>query len=322
MDIFKYFFTQDVDESSLTQVLNPEAQIIFLSTDLNGNIIYANNQAKDFLVKLTPQKHIPKNLVGKSLAKIVDRPFLHTEIGLTLKSKKEIIAKLLSIGEVNYVSTTKLIKNEETGEIIGCMACYIEANLKPEITSNQALQSIVKDILRKRGYSSINWVNQIDSQHALQLIRCLLTVKHEVKIPDYCPYKQVCLFNPIHGSYSLDRRRYYRVPVKLPIILYIEAVSTDLSVNTDIGDKYIDAESVDLSAGGIKILCPLRFPINSILRIQIQIEPPIICSGQVVWVSQTNNGCWVHGLKFVNLNENTSSSIIKIINNLQLEKPL
>ncbi len=68
-----------------------------------------------------------------------------------------------------------------------------------------------------------------------------------------------------------ERRRFPRVPISL-----------------EIGAKYSDgpltkARSFDISGGGMRLFLPERLPKDEVVKLKINLVPPIITYGKVVW---------------------------------------
>ncbi len=316
-DLFKNIFNPQVDLTDLIKSKDLSRVMSFIATDTQGKIIYITSQGQTILKDLARQKKLPSVLENQPLEKIIGRPFRETALGLTISSKEEIISQLLQIGGKNYVVTTKLLQDDKTGAITGCIGCYVKTNPQSEQTVKKTLSSFIKNVLQTREYNIIGWVDHISATHAIQLIQCVLNVEHKIRIPDYCPYKEACAFHPINGFCALDRRSYTRFAIAKKLRLSVEKIQAGTSVTPELKEKYIYGSSLDLSAGGIRFFSPLRFHQGCILKIYIENEPPIRVNAEVVWLSPKNGG-FVHGCKFTDLNSQTSAAIVQLLYQFQI----
>lgn len=316
-DLLKNIFHSPVDLTDLINSKDLSSIMSFIATDAQGKIIYLSSQGQIILRDLAKQKKLPPVLENQPLEKILGKPFRETVLGLTISSKEEIVSQLLQIGRTNYVVTTKLLQDEKTGAITGCIACYVKTNPQSDHTVKKALSSFIKNILHTRNYNIIGWVDHISASHAIQLIQCVLNVGHKIRIPDYCPYKEVCAFHPINGYCALDRRSYARFPIEKNLRISLETSQAGMDVAPDLKGKFIHGSSLDISAGGIRFFSPLRFPPGCVLKIHLENEPPIRVNAEVVWLTPQNNG-FVHGCKFIDLNPQASATILQLIYQFQI----
>lgn len=315
-DLFKNIFNPQVDLTDLINSKDLSSIMSFIATDTQGTVIYISSQGQTILRDLVKKK-LPPVLENQPLEKITGRPFRETVLGLTISSKEEIVSQLLQIGSRNYVVTTKLLRDDKTGEITGCIACYVKTNPQSEHTVKKALSSFIKNVLQTRAYNIIGWVDHISAAHAIQLIQCVLNVEHKIRIPDYCPYKEVCAFHPLNGYCALDRRSYARFPITINLRISLEKSQEGLDIAPELKGKFIHGSSLDLSAGGIRFFSPLRFPPGCVLKIHLENEPPIRVNAEVVWLAPQNRG-FVHGCKFIDFNPQASAAILQLIYQFQI----
>jgi c-di-GMP-binding flagellar brake protein YcgR len=95
------------------------------------------------------------------------------------------------------------------------------------------------------------------------------------------------------GSMFMERRRYPRVTVEIPVKYRLIDDQKELATVFDRKKKDTHTRSLDLSLGGIYITADQRLKVGTILRLEITVpEPSTLLSAfaEVIWSNDTGGG--------------------------------
>jgi len=286
--------------------------IAIVAIDTDGLITYINRPGMELVQEFTGQARLRKNLIGQNLAKVLNRGLPLTIIGRTLQTGKEVNGQLLSFGKSLYTVTTRILR--DNGSVIGCVEYAIKARKSEHKENLLVSQAFARHLADRLGYHPTDWIDDISYNHAQLLIRCLCQNDHAIELAEYCPYKFECAFSPEHGHLALDRRNYRRVKIELPVELHLLKLGRGLPVPEEIQKKRVPGTTIDLSVKGAQIRCPVRLPLNSTVQLSLkEVDRAIICTGEVVWQRQDDDGHWFTGLRFEEIAGKDSSAIIALL---------
>ena len=88
--------------------------------DADGNIVYANEKAREILLDLSGRSRLPRELAGIPLEEILRKPLSQTVIGRTLLTGNEVKGQRVAYGSHHCIVTTRLIRDEASNPI-GCV---------------------------------------------------------------------------------------------------------------------------------------------------------------------------------------------------------
>ena len=136
---------------------------------------------------------------------------------------------------------------------------------------------------------------------------------HTVPNGKHCAFAVHCAFNPTYGFFSLERRRFYRVPLQLPVRVFVASDAHGEAAPESLASKYCDGETVDLSLGGTCFRTPIRFPLGTVLRLDFLHSAAFSCQGQVVWGKQAGTEQWMHGLRFTVIGKDERAAVVRLV---------
>lgn len=289
------------------------AEIGVLGLDGSGTIVFCNNRMLQILEEAIGRQITHKRVINLPLADVVELPLSKTLIGHSLIWREELNGRRVSVGDSNLSVSTLLLWGVGRQTLLGCIGYYIPYTPEPAGEHVDSARYAVERLARERGYPGTNWVSGISLEHALQLQQCLARNTHTIPNSRHCAFAKECAFNPVYGYFSLERRRFYRVPVRIPLRVFVEASANGKNVDEPLASKFCEGQAMNLSLGGICLQSVIKFPIGVILRLDFLLPTSFQSQGQVVWNRRAANGQWEHGIRFIALEKEERAVILRLL---------
>ena len=288
------------------------AGIGVLGLDGKGTIVFTNKRMLQILEDAVDRPITQRKVINQPLKELLGLSLSRSVIGHSLVWREEVSGRRIKIGNHNLLVSTLLLWGPDKQSPAGCIGYYIPYSPKPSKECSEVARHLVQRLAVERGYPATSWIADISVEHAMQLQQCLAKNTHLIPNPRHCAFATQCAFNPVYGCFSLERRRFYRAPIIIPVRIFVEA-SDGEAIDLSLASKFCDGETVDLSLGGTCIQSALRFPVGVSLRIEFLLSTPFRCQGQVVWNRRANNGQWAHGIRFLALEKETRAVVLRLL---------
>ncbi|NLJ25390.1 MAG: PilZ domain-containing protein [Firmicutes bacterium] len=289
------------------------AEIGVIGLNGTGTIVFCNNRMLQILEQAMGRQITQNRVINQPLADVMEQPLSKTLIGHSLVWKEEVNGHRVKIGNDTLIVSTLLLWGAGRQTLLGCIGYYIPYTPEPAREAGGTARYVVERLARERGYPATRWISDISLEHALQLQQCLTRNTHTIPNPRHCAFARKCAFNPVYGCFSLERRRFYRVPIRIPLRIFVEAGANGQIVDEPLASKFCEGQTVDLSLGGICLQSAIKFPIGIMLRIEFLLPTPFQSLGQVMWNRRAESGQWEHGIKFVTLGKEERAVILRLL---------
>lgn len=278
-----------------------------------GIVVFCNAHMLEILAKAKGRPLSGERLVGQHFEDVMGVPLSKTLIGYSLTRRDEARGWRIRVGDRCLMMNTLLLWGPKR-QLRGCIGYYIPDASSPTISDDaDDARFIVEKLVRERGYPTTDWIANISLEHALQLYKCLMQNGHFIPNPRYCVFANQCAFNPECGFLSLDRRRFHRAPVELPVRIFMAATPDGQAVDGIMDSKFCEGRTIDLSLGGARLRAPVNFPLGTVLRVEVDQKELFGCQGEIVWSKEIEAGHWDHGLRFLTLGRKERAKIMRLV---------
>ena len=303
---------KDKQPNGMLDLANVMAGIGILGIDGKGAIVFCSTRMLQILEDAVGRPLAHRKVVNQPLEDILGLFLSRSIIGHSLTWREELSGRRIKIGDRNLLASTLLLWNSDKQAPLGCIGYYIPYVPEANGECAEAAQYVVERLAMERGYPATSWISTISLEHAMQLQQCLVKNTHLIPNPRHCAFATQCAFNSVYGCFSLERRRFYRVPIIIPVRAFIEA-KDGKTIDEPLASKFCEGQTVDLSLGGVCVRSALRFPIGVSLRLEFLLAIPFECQGQIVWNGRAENGQWEHGIRFLSLGKEERAVVLRLL---------